>query len=124
MGAAADGLRFTVLGPVRALRDGGELNTGTPRQKAVLAVLLLHPGRAVSADQLVDALWGECPPGRPVAAIRTYAWHLRKEIEPDPAEPTVLLRVGSGYRLDVPEEAVDAGRAAGLIAAAARARTA
>ncbi|MFE4513451.1 BTAD domain-containing putative transcriptional regulator [Kitasatospora sp. NPDC056783] len=122
MGAVGEGPRFTVLGPVRVWRDGVGASAGTPRQQAMLVALLLHPGRAVSAERLVEALWGDEPPGKPLSALRTYAWGLRRVVERDAAEPEVLLRSGSGYRLAVPEEAVDAERASALVAEAARAR--
>lgn len=110
MGAAdASGIGFTLLGPVRARRDGVELPLGPPQQRAVAAVLLLRRGRPVDRADLVRALWTR-PPRSPEAVVRTYVWRLRQLLEPghDPSAPwTVLRSVSGGYLLDVHEDAVD-----------------
>jgi hypothetical protein len=51
-------LAYELLGPVRVSHDGHELDVGTPQQCAVLGLFLLAEGRALSLEQLVDALWG------------------------------------------------------------------
>ncbi|WP_407285190.1 BTAD domain-containing putative transcriptional regulator [Streptomyces sp. BP-8] len=107
----ADGLRFQVLGPVRAWRGDRPLDLGPPQQRAMLGVLLLHAGRPVSVPQLVDALWGERPPPRAVGTLRTYASRLRGLLEPErkPRQHARLLEsCGGGYALRVPAEALDA----------------
>ncbi|MCW7944528.1 regulator [Streptomyces hygroscopicus] len=71
-------LRFGVLGPVRAWRGEELLATGSPQQRALLAALLLREGRTATASELIDALWGDEPPPRALAAVRTYASRLRK----------------------------------------------
>lgn len=106
---AIPGVRFSVLGPLRAHRDGVELDLGSPQQRAVTAVLVLRHGRAVSVDDLVAALW-ESPPARPEAVVRTYVWRLRHLLEPGhaPREPWRLLpSVPGGYTLRLGEGAVD-----------------
>ena len=50
---------FSLLGPVEALVDGESVALGAPKQRALLAVLLLGRGAVVSRDRLTDALWGE-----------------------------------------------------------------
>lgn len=75
------GLRFGVLGPVRAWRGGEPLPTGSPQQRALLAALLLREGRTATAAELIDALWGEEPPPQALAALRTYASRLRKVLD-------------------------------------------
>src|SRR3954447_13507326 len=97
-----DGLRFAVLGPVRAWRDGVELELGTPQQRAVLAVLLSRHGRSATTDELLDALWGDDPPQRALTALRTYASRLRAVLEPERTagqKPTVMVSAGGGYAL-------------------------
>ena len=105
-----DGLRFAVLGPVRAWRGGIELDLGTPQQRAVLAVLLLRRGRMATAEELVDALWGEAPPATAMTTIRTYASRLRTVLEPKRAARqtgTLMVTEAGGYALRVRKDALD-----------------
>ncbi|MFC5181852.1 AfsR/SARP family transcriptional regulator [Actinomadura harenae] len=102
------GLRFAVLGPVRAFRDGTELPLGGPQQRAFVAALLAAGGRGLPMDRLVAALWGDEPPARAVGTVRTYASRLRRALEHDRSRPEILLSEGDGYALVVPDDAVDA----------------
>jgi DNA-binding SARP family transcriptional activator/tetratricopeptide (TPR) repeat protein len=122
-----DGLRFAVLGPVRAWRDGTELELGTPQQRAVLAVLLLRRGRTATAEELVDALWGEEPPTTAMTALRTYASRLRSVLEPEREsrrKATVMVSEAGGYALRLPRESLDLTVFEDGLAAAERARRA
>ncbi|MFI6324926.1 AfsR/SARP family transcriptional regulator [Nonomuraea sp. NPDC050556] len=104
------GLRFAVLGPVRAWRDGRELDLGTPLQRSILGMLLLREGRAVTPTEMIDAVWGEEAPPRALGALRTYVSRLRTVLEPDrPARsrPELLTSVGRGYALRLPEGSLD-----------------
>ncbi|MFB7866187.1 MULTISPECIES: BTAD domain-containing putative transcriptional regulator [unclassified Streptomyces] len=91
---SGDGLRFGVLGPVRASRGGQALPTGSPQQRALLAALLLRDGRTATAAELIDAIWGEEPPSQALAAVRTYASRLRKILDPG-----VLVSESGGYAI-------------------------
>ncbi|MGW1172312.1 BTAD domain-containing putative transcriptional regulator [Kitasatospora sp. NPDC002543] len=120
-------LRFQVLGPVQAWLDGKPVSLGSPQQQAVLSALLLHSGRPVATQDLVDALWGERPPAQAVAALRTYVSRLRSVIEPRrevraPAE--LLVSVADGYALRIPGGSLDLTDFERLSAEAAAARTA
>lgn len=116
--AAAGGNRFAVLGPIRAWRGGEALSSGTPQQRALLAVLLLRDGRTVTAPELIDAIWGEDPPQQALATIRTYASRLRKILEPG-----LLVSESGGYAIRLPHpEALDLGIARALAADAEAAR--
>ncbi|MFJ7248374.1 AfsR/SARP family transcriptional regulator [Kitasatospora sp. NPDC098652] len=120
-------LRFQVLGPVQAWLDGKPLSLGSPQQQAVLTTLLLHSGRPVTTQDLVDALWGDRPPAQAVAALRTYVSRLRSVIEPqrEVRRPAALLvSVADGYALRIPGEALDLSVFERLSAEASAARTA
>lgn len=97
-----DGLRFAVLGPVQAWRDGTELDLGTPLQRSILAMLLLRESRAVTPAEMIDAVWGEDAPPRALGALRTYVSRLRAVLEPGRSprtRPELLISVGRGYAL-------------------------
>ncbi|QPP08254.1 tetratricopeptide repeat protein [Streptomyces bathyalis] len=89
-------LCFTVLGPVRARRGGQELPMGSPQQRALLAALLLRGGHTATAEELIDAIWGEEPPDQAKAALRTYASRIRKALGDD-AE--LMVSESGGYAI-------------------------
>ncbi|MDH3296280.1 MAG: AfsR/SARP family transcriptional regulator, partial [Acidimicrobiia bacterium] len=95
---------FSVLGPLE-VRDAGEsLLLGGPRQRSVLALLLLDAGRAVVVDRLVTEIWGEEPPGGARDSLYTYVSNLRGALGRDR-----LVRADGGYRLEPIEgDTVDA----------------
>src|SRR5690349_15393856 len=78
-------------------RTGGKAENalGGAKPRTVLAALLLAEGRVVPDSRLIRALWGECPPARAVAQLRTYASRLRAPLD----GAARLERVGRGYRL-------------------------
>jgi DNA-binding SARP family transcriptional activator len=82
------GWQFGVLGPVAVRLGERLLPVGGPRQRGVLAVLLLHANRVVSVDQLVEALWGQDPPRTATAQVHTAVSTLRKAL--------TRLRTGGG----------------------------
>ena len=106
-------LRYLILGPFE-VRDGDtavELRGG--QQRKLLAILLLHGGEAVSSDQLIEELWDGRPPETAAKALQGYVSSLRKQLGPETVET-----VGSGYRLPVAAEDVDAHRFEELLAEA------
>jgi SARP family transcriptional regulator, regulator of embCAB operon len=111
-GHACAPLRFEILGDVRVLRNGDPVELGPAKQRAVLAVLLLQPGRPVPTHQIVDAVWGDDPPENGANVVQKYVAGLRRVLEPDraPRSPGELLALtGSGYVLRTAESAVDVG---------------
>ncbi|MFJ8623162.1 BTAD domain-containing putative transcriptional regulator [Kitasatospora sp. NPDC093550] len=101
-------------------RADGPLPLGAPRQRAVLVALLLRPDAVVTADQLIDDLWGDHPPGSPLVTLRSYVSQLRKILEPVRETPAVLLSQAGGYRLAVEPDHIDLWRAKHLHELAAR----
>ncbi|MFE5820117.1 BTAD domain-containing putative transcriptional regulator, partial [Streptomyces sp. NPDC056479] len=110
-------LRFAVLGPVRAWRGSDEVDLGPPKQRAVLAVLLLGEGAQVSVEALVDAVWGTGSPGSAVSSLRTYVYRLRQLLG-----PSAIVSVGGGYQMSVCPDSCDLSAFRDLVARADRAR--
>jgi predicted ATPase/DNA-binding SARP family transcriptional activator len=96
-------IQFGILGPLELLVDGEPVTLGGPRQRAVLARLLLEPRRVVAAGRLIDDVWDGRPPATAAKTLQKYVSELRKAA-PD---LTLLTRAG-GYVLDVGEGVVDA----------------
>jgi predicted ATPase/DNA-binding SARP family transcriptional activator len=109
-GAAA--LELRLLGPVDAVRAGREVALGGPKQRAVLALLLLEAGRVVPAGRLVEAVWHGRPPPGAAKTLQSYVSRLRTALEPDVA---LVARAG-GYVINAQPTLVDADRFEGLVA--------
>jgi DNA-binding SARP family transcriptional activator len=110
VGSVRPSLRFEILGPVRAIRGNDEIDLGPAKQRAVLAVLLLSPGRAVTTSQIVDAVWGEEPPENGANVVQKYIAGLRRVLDPDrsPRTPGELLALTpAGYLLHIGAGALD-----------------
>ena len=103
-------MRFGVLGPVTAWTDGGEpVTVPGLKVRALLADLLVHEGRPVPADRLIDDLWGEDLPGNPAGTLSAKVSQLRRAF--DDAEPGSRALVASGpagYSLKVDSGSYDA----------------
>ena len=102
---------FRILGALEVADDDRLLVLGGPKQRAVLAVLLLHRGEVVSNDRLIDELWGERPPASAAKAVQVYVSNLRKAL----GDGVVLTR-GRGYMLEADNGRVDVDRFEGLVA--------
>jgi predicted ATPase/DNA-binding winged helix-turn-helix (wHTH) protein len=99
-------IEFRLLGPIEVVRNKETLALGGPRQRALLALLLLEPGARVSADRLADELWQGRPPAGAATTIRSYVFRLRRAIGVGaPIETTA-----GGYALHAAPELVDAAR--------------
>jgi DNA-binding winged helix-turn-helix (wHTH) protein len=104
---------FGILGPLEVSRSGGAVPLGGPRQRAVLALLLLEANRVVSMDRLAEDAWDGHPPEGWVTTVQIYVSHLRQALEPDRARGAageVLVTRGRGYLLRVDGERLDAAR--------------
>ncbi|WP_204047099.1 BTAD domain-containing putative transcriptional regulator [Microbispora siamensis] len=107
-------LSFRLLGPFEVTGgDGRVIDLGPRKQRAVLAVLALEPGRIVSLDRLIDELWADEPPSSATATLQSYVSNLRKVLEPGRrprTPPAVLLTREPGYLLSVAPGQVDLAR--------------
>src|SRR5215468_4050430 len=104
---------FGVLGPLEVRRSGRAVPLGGPRQRAVLALLLLEANRAVSMERLAEDLWGGHPPEGWATTLQIYVVHLRRALEPDRPKgvaASVLVTRGRGYLLRVDPGQLDAAR--------------
>jgi DNA-binding SARP family transcriptional activator/tetratricopeptide (TPR) repeat protein len=99
-----DSLLVSLFGPVRAWLDERELDLGTPQRRAVLGLLATRGNKAVSRDELIDAIWGDQPPTSAVNAIHGYIAGLRRALEPHRsrrAPARFLAAIGPGYVLNL-----------------------
>jgi len=106
-------LELGVLGPLHVAVDGRPVELRRPKQRALLAVLLLNVGEVVSADRLIEELWGGRPPKTAVGSLQNLVSELRKALGPD-----VLHTRPPGYVLEVDPERVDLRRFQRLVAEA------
>jgi DNA-binding SARP family transcriptional activator/class 3 adenylate cyclase len=111
LSSAAEGARnatvleIRLLGQLEAQDDERDLTPRRLKQRALLAALALRAGNPVSADRLVDDLWGESAPKSARHALENYVSELRKALGAE----TIATRP-AGYVLDVDSDAVDAHR--------------
>ena len=118
-------LGFGLLGPLQVSVAGAPVAVGTPKQRAVLAMLLINRNRTVSTEALIDAAWDGTPVPAARASIHSYVSNLRRLLSAGHDETqTVLANSPPGYRLGVADGDCDldrfvAGKTAGLHAAAA-----
>lgn len=94
---------FHALGPVEVLVSGRHVDPGTPKQRAVLALLVSQAGRTVTTDVILEALWEGSPPPSAMTSLQAYVAKLRKILEPGraPRTPgTVLRTCPGGYLLE------------------------
>src|SRR5687768_11701248 len=102
MEVMARGATFGVLGPLHVSVEGRAEAVTAPRQRVVLATLLLAEGRPVSAGELADVIWGDLPPRSARVTVQNYVKRLRAALGPDRIETTA-----EGYRVAVGRDDVD-----------------
>jgi YVTN family beta-propeller protein len=119
---------YRILGPLEVSDDGRLVGLGGDKQRALLAILLVHANEVVSADRLIDDLWGESPPASALRTLQAYVSRLRKALDatgvvpaPSAGDPAagsadgVLLTRGHGYLLRLAPGELDADRFRGLV---------
>jgi DNA-binding SARP family transcriptional activator len=109
---------FRILGPLEVLDEGRALGLGGRKQRALLALLVLHANETLSADRLIDELWGERPPASSAKTVQVHISRLRKALAGregnDRAGPIATRE--HGYRLELDPERLDAHRFERLVA--------
>ena len=119
------GLGFGVLGPLLMTSHGVRVPVGAPKQRAVLAMLLINRNRPVSVESLINAVWDEDPVPAARTSIQAHVSNLRRLLRDAGVDPyQVLASAPPGYQLSVADADCDLGRfmvakAAGTQAAAA-----
>jgi DNA-binding SARP family transcriptional activator len=102
-------IEFRILGSLEVGADGRALPLGSPKQRALLALLLVHANEVVSRDRLIEELWADEAPSTVESALHVYLSRLRRLLKSGGAGG-LLVREGSGYRLRIEPEQLDANR--------------
>ena len=103
---------FEILGPLQVHDEHGVVQVGGPKPRAVLAVLLLHANRPVSAEHIAMALWGPDAAAGATRTVQVHVSRLRKAL----AGACVIETTPAGYRISLEPEQLDAARFARLVA--------
>ena len=103
--APVTGVVFRFLGPLEVEVGGKTLQLGGQKQRALLALLLIHAGEVVATDRLVDELWGERPPRTATTSLQNFVAQLRKVLPAD-----LLVTKAPGYLLRAGPDQIDAAR--------------
>jgi len=117
-------LRLGVLGPLEMTVDGELVPLGTPKQRAVLAMLVINRNQPVGMNALINAAWEQWPPPGAKASIHSYVSNIRRLLTEHGVDPrAVLVSAAPGYRLSIGDRDCDLGtfiaeKNAGVVAAA------
>ncbi len=114
-----DELEFRILGPLEVWRVGQLVSVAAPRQRAVLALLLLQANRMVPTDRLIEQVWGQASPRSARNTLQSLVLRLRRRIEAPAARSAggaqMLVTSGPGYLLRVGPGQLDADRFLALL---------
>jgi YVTN family beta-propeller protein len=119
---------YRILGPLEVADGGRSVALGGDKQRALLAILVLHRNQVVSADRLIDGLWGESPPASALRTLQAYVSRLRRALSANGAASVApdfspaggsgdgaLLTRGHGYLLAVAPGELDLDRFGELV---------
>ncbi|MGI5488570.1 AfsR/SARP family transcriptional regulator [Microtetraspora malaysiensis] len=115
MPATSPDLRLGLLGPLRLTLDGSVTPVPAPKHRAVLAVLAVNMGHAVTAERIIEELWQGAAPVFARKTLQGYVWRIRHLVGDH------LLTRGGGYELRAGIGETDAARFEGLVAEGRRA---
>src|SRR5215208_7752277 len=90
---------FRILGPLEVTDEGREPVIASGKQRALLAILLLHANEVVSSDRLIEELWGEQPPASAAKSLQVHVSRLRRALEGGRGNGagSVVVTRGGGY---------------------------
>lgn len=103
-------MEFRILGPLEVRRGSEVLPLGGPRQRALLAMLLIHAGRVVSTDELIGAVWGDEAAEGALRTLQVHVSNIRRALGLAGETDCRLVTRSPGYVLEIPPAAVDAVR--------------
>ena len=107
-------LEFRVLGPLEVIRGQQGLPLGSPKQRALLGLLLVHANEPIPRERLIEELWGDAAPKTVNAVLNVYLTRLRRLLADGTGEQ-LLLTQAAGYVLRVPPDQFDAHRFEALL---------
>jgi predicted ATPase/DNA-binding SARP family transcriptional activator len=111
-------VEFRILGPLEVVEGDRQVPVSGTRERALLAILLIHAGEVVSADRLIDELWASDLPANPSNALQVVVSRVRRALEAAGAASQRGERLATrkpGYVLHVDPEELDAGRFGQLV---------
>jgi predicted ATPase/DNA-binding SARP family transcriptional activator len=97
---------FRILGPLEVAEDDGPVRVRGRMEEALLALLVVNAGTAVSVDVVAEELWGDHPPPTAIKTVRSYVSRLRRRL----GEAVNIETTGSGYALNTDRATIDAFR--------------
>src|SRR5829696_5042611 len=112
------GIDFRILGPLEVLDEGHRVALGGSKQRALLALLLLHANETLSTDRLIDELWGERPPANAAKTVQMQISRLRKALAGEAGDGSagVVVTRERGYQLILDPDRLDSQRFERLVA--------
>ena len=106
-------MEFRILGPLEVVEGDRDVALGGPKERALLAVLLLHANAVVPSERLIDELWGEAAPVTAAKNVQLYVSHLRRALRGERGEygaDGLLVTRAGGYMLRVEPGQLDIAR--------------
>jgi len=114
-------MEFRILGPLEVLDEEHRVAVTGPKQKALLALLLIHANETLSTERLIDELWGERPPATAAKTVQVHIARIRRALErPQGANGELVVTRKHGYELRANPDSIDSLRFAAFVAEARR----
>jgi DNA-binding SARP family transcriptional activator len=101
---------FQLLGPLEVSDHERSVPIGGGKRRSLLALLLLHANEVVSAERLIDELWGERPPATSAKSVQVYVSQLRRELRGQSPNGELLVTRSNGYLLRLGRDDLDVQR--------------